>query len=153
EHGKWVWQVLYASGAPVRDSMASAADRHDALAAAKAEIERLRALLDEATTNPEGDYYLGLRCGVEDRDIYDRYAAEYGWDQAFEYVASVAGPAPQEISESSPGETEPTPETGLSLSDALPECMFRFCPTLDKCKANGCPTPRPQVYESKTGGG
>lgn len=59
-----------------------------------AEIERLRALLDEATTNPEGDYYLGLRCGVEDRDIYDRYeAAEYGWEQAFEYVASVAGPA------------------------------------------------------------
>ena len=55
------------------------------------EIERLRALLDEASTNPEGDYYLGLRCGVEDRDIYDRYdAAEYGWDQAFEYVASVA---------------------------------------------------------------
>ncbi len=40
EHGKWVWQVLYASGAPVRDSMASAADRHDALAAAKAEIDR-----------------------------------------------------------------------------------------------------------------
>ena len=54
------------------------------------EIERLRALLDEATTNPEGDYYTGLRCGVEDRDIYDRYdAAEYGWDQAFEYVGSV----------------------------------------------------------------
>lgn len=54
------------------------------------EIDRLRALLDEATTNPEGDYYTGLRCGVEDRDIYDRYdAAEYGWDQAFEYVGSV----------------------------------------------------------------
>ena len=55
------------------------------------ENDRLRALLDEAATNPEGDYYTGLRCGVEDRDIYDRYdAAEYGWDQAFEYVASVA---------------------------------------------------------------
>ena len=55
------------------------------------EIGRLKALLDEATTNPEGDYYLGLRCGVEDRDIHDRYdAVEYGWDQAFEYVGSVA---------------------------------------------------------------
>ncbi len=51
----------------------------------------------------------------------------------------------REISESSP-----TPETGLSLSDALPECMFRFCPTVDKCKANGCPMPWPKVYESKT---
>ena len=36
----------------------------------------------------------------------------------------------------------PTPETGPPLSDALPECMFRWCPTLDKCKAGGCPTPR-----------
>jgi len=63
----------------------------DTVNEAVAEIERLRALLVEATTNPEGDYYLGLRCGIEDRDIYDRYdAAEYGWDQAFEYVESVA---------------------------------------------------------------
>lgn len=54
------------------------------------EIERQKTLLEEVSTNPEGDYYLGLRCGVEDRDIYDRYdAAEYGWDQAFERVASV----------------------------------------------------------------
>lgn len=36
------------------------------------EVIKLRALLGEATTNPEGDYYLGLRCGVEDRDIHDR---------------------------------------------------------------------------------
>ena len=62
-----------------------------AMRTAADKIERLRMLLDEATTNPEGDYYLGLRCGVEDRDIHDRYdAAEYGWDQAFEYVGSVA---------------------------------------------------------------
>lgn len=39
--------------------------------------------------NPEGDYYSGLRCGVEDRTIHDRYeAAEFGWDQAFEYIDS-----------------------------------------------------------------
>ena len=41
----------------------------------------------------------------------------------------------------------PTSETGPPLSDALPECMFRFCPTFDKCKADGCPTPWPKVYE------
>ena len=63
-----------------------------------AEIKALRALLDDAATNPEGDYYLGLRCRVEDRDIYDCYeAAEYGWNQAFEYVGSVIGPPPSVI--------------------------------------------------------
>lgn len=44
----------------------------------------------EANTNPEGDYYLGLRCGIEDRSIHDRYeAVEHGWDQAFEYINSI----------------------------------------------------------------
>lgn len=48
-------------------------------------------LLDEMCTDPVGDYYTGLRCGVEDRNIMDRYeAAEYGWQQAFEYVGSIA---------------------------------------------------------------
>ncbi len=37
---KWVWEVFYSSGAVVKDSMASAADQTDALAAAKAEIDR-----------------------------------------------------------------------------------------------------------------
>ncbi len=44
------------------------------------------------TVNPaeaESSYYDGLRAGIEDCDITDRYAAaEYGWDQAFEYVDS-----------------------------------------------------------------
>jgi len=41
--------------------------------------------------DPMGDYYTGLRCGVEDRDIVCRYeAAEYGWEQAFEYIGSIA---------------------------------------------------------------
>jgi hypothetical protein len=34
-----------------------------------------------------------------------------------------------------------TSKTGPSLSDALPACLFRYCPTLDKCKADGCSTP------------
>ncbi len=37
--------------------------------------------------------------------------------------------------------SSPTPETGPPLSDALPECQFRWCPTLDKCKTGGCATP------------
>jgi hypothetical protein len=41
----------------------------------------------------------------------------------------------------------PTPETGPPLSDALPGCMFRFCPNLDKCEADGCPTPWPTKVE------
>lgn len=56
----------------------------------EADNAALQQIIDEAGTNPEGDYYFGLRCGVEDRDIHDRYeAAEFGWDQAFEYVNSV----------------------------------------------------------------
>lgn len=55
--------------------------------------ERVLAVVEaarEANIKPEGDYYAGLRCGVEDRTIYDRYdAAEYGWDQAFEYINSI----------------------------------------------------------------
>ena len=40
--------------------------------------------------NPGGEYYTGLRCGIEDRDITDRYeAVEYGWDQAFSYIESI----------------------------------------------------------------
>ena len=45
--------------------------------------------------NPGGDYYTGLRCGVEDRDITDRNkAAEYGWDQAFSYIESILEDSP-----------------------------------------------------------
>ena len=45
--------------------------------------------------NPGGDYYTGLRCGIEDRDITDRYeAVEYGWDQAFSYIESILEDSP-----------------------------------------------------------
>jgi hypothetical protein len=61
-----------------------------------AENERLKAKLgelydqiDSAIEQPGQSYYDGLNCGVEDRDITNRYeAAAYGWDQAFEYIAS-----------------------------------------------------------------
>ena len=36
-----------------------------------------------------GDYLDGIRCGVEDRELYDRYeCAEYGYEQALEYALS-----------------------------------------------------------------
>lgn len=61
-----------------------------ALTSLSAAPQGLVELIDEACTDPGGEYYTGLRCGVEDRDITDRYeAAEYGWQEAFGYVASV----------------------------------------------------------------
>ena len=53
----------------------------------KDQLEGSIALVD--CDNPAGEYYAGLHCGVEDRDITDRYeAVDYGWDQAFEYIES-----------------------------------------------------------------
>lgn len=61
------------------------------IASLEAENQRLRAVIDDMATDPMGEYYTGLRCGVEDRDIACRYeAAEYGWEQAFEYIGSIA---------------------------------------------------------------
>lgn len=61
------------------------------IAELEAENQRLRAVIDDMATDPMGEYYTGLRCGVEDRDIACRYeAAEYGWEQAFEYIGSIA---------------------------------------------------------------
>lgn len=60
-------------------------------------IATLEAAISEMTTDPCGEYYTGLRCGVEDRDIVCRYeAAEYGWQQAFEYIGSIAAGYPVE---------------------------------------------------------
>jgi len=61
------------------------------------ELTTLEAAISEMTTDPCGEYYTGLRCGVEDRDIVCRYeAAEYGWQQAFEYIGSIAAGYPVE---------------------------------------------------------
>ena len=63
------------------------ADTEKQIKAARVEAEQA---LAGQLNNPGGDYYAGLRCGVEDRQISDRYeAAEYGWDQAFSYIESV----------------------------------------------------------------
>lgn len=57
----------------------------------RAEIAALKEVINEMSQDPMGDYYTGLRCGVEDRSIQCRYeAAEYGWQEAFEYIGSIA---------------------------------------------------------------
>lgn len=61
------------------------------ITALEADNARLRAVIDEMATDPAGEYYTGLRCGIEDRNITCRYeAAEYGWQEAFEYIGSIA---------------------------------------------------------------
>lgn len=56
-------------------------------------VGMLEATAKEAAENPCGDYYLGLHCGIEDRDITDRYdAVDYGWECAFEYVGCILLP-------------------------------------------------------------
>ena len=60
------------------------------------QLEQSQLTIKEMSEDPGGEYYTGLACGVEDRDIYDRYeAAEYGWQSAFEYVASCAPEIPE----------------------------------------------------------
>jgi hypothetical protein len=55
--------------------------------------KQLEAAMLNIPPEPAGEYYTGLHCGLEDRDIYDRYeAADYGWESAFEYVLSVVNP-------------------------------------------------------------
>ena len=77
--------------AALSQSMGDHVDTGRALRLARAENQRLRAVIDDMATDPMGEYHTGLRCGVEDRDIACRYeAAEYGWEQAFEYIGSIA---------------------------------------------------------------
>lgn len=58
----------------------------------RAENERLRVKLGEivATLDGEPEYhYQGMGCGLEDRNITDRYdAMKYGWDQAMDRIYS-----------------------------------------------------------------
>lgn len=59
----------------------------------QAKIDALTECIEEMSKDPapEHPYHESLRCGVEDRDIQCRYeAAEYGWEQAFEYIGSIA---------------------------------------------------------------
>jgi hypothetical protein len=73
-------------------------DEKDAeIAALKARVAELEQGIGEMSDDPGGDYYFGLRCGVEDRGINCRYeAAEYGWQEAFEYIGSIANNYAQE---------------------------------------------------------
>jgi len=83
--------------APARPIPAFVTALQQQIAERDARIATLEAAISEMTTDPCGEYYTGLRCGVEDRDIVCRYeAAEYGWQQAFEYIGSIAAGYPVE---------------------------------------------------------
>ncbi len=43
-------------------------------------------------------------------------------------------------------------EKAEELPAGLPECLFQHCPTLDKCKTDGCRQPRPKESSSDTPG-
>lgn len=68
-------------------------DDHAAeLATLRAEVETLRGKLGEIVDALDGEpeyHHQGMGCGLEDRNINDRYdAMEYGWDQAMERIFS-----------------------------------------------------------------
>ena len=52
------------------------------------DLERIKGCFDEL------EYHrFGMGCGLEDRDIIDRYEAmEYGWERAIEQVAEIITP-------------------------------------------------------------
>lgn len=58
------------------DQMDKLKEQRDELLGA---LERIRDLRDAPAIDATGDFLLGLHCGVEDRDLHDRYeCAEYG---------------------------------------------------------------------------
>jgi hypothetical protein len=75
-----------------------------------AQVDEIERLEGEATSlveaieyaskgleDPGEDYRTGLHCGIEDRNIVDRYdAADYGWESAIEHVAQFV-PSDDEI--------------------------------------------------------
>ena len=77
------WDTRFAQA--LAETQEREAEKDRRIAELEAALESANAAADE----PGGDYLFGLRCGVEDRCITDRYeAAEYGWQQAFNYVQS-----------------------------------------------------------------
>lgn len=83
-HARFLEQVLMAVNEdtirPIRDELESA----------YGEIARLTGLIEEALRCLDGEpeYHIqGMGCGLEDRNITDRYEAmEHGWDCAMERV-------------------------------------------------------------------
>ena len=74
--------VEYVPAIPVRSELATL----------RAENERLRGKIEEIVTALDGEpeyHYQGMGCGLEDRNITDRYdAMEYGWEQAMDRIYS-----------------------------------------------------------------
>lgn len=73
-----------------RDAFDTTLPASEVLAAAADEIERLRGKIEEALRCLDGEpeyHSHGMGCGLEDRDITDRYdAMAHGWEKAMERV-------------------------------------------------------------------
>ena len=82
-------------------------------------IEQLEVALREASTDPAGEYYFGLHCGIEDNELMDRYeAADYGWKSAFEYAQSIADPLFAGGSNQEFNTAKRRPDAGLSETES-----------------------------------
>ncbi|MGF6837003.1 hypothetical protein QF001_000870 [Paraburkholderia youngii] len=110
--------------------------------------DRAAAQADAAPSEPvawEMDWpeysYDGMGCGLEDRNITDRYdAMKYGWDEALERVGQVlerdgplyAAPLPREaatVPPLTPEDVERQYEDGVHIGSGLPRatCPCGFC--------------------------
>jgi hypothetical protein len=74
------------------DCLAALVQRRAECDGLRAEVARLREALQsaDAALDGEPEYHIqGMGCGLEDRNITDRYEAmQHGWDQALERVYS-----------------------------------------------------------------
>lgn len=85
EYAKWTSPFLEADG--LHEETAWLAGYRAAVADAAKVLDGL----DDFPDLNQGQMRFGLRCGVEDRDIHDRYeAAEYGFEDAAERCAEWA---------------------------------------------------------------
>lgn len=89
-----VWNIR------VSDQEATIKSLQDQIAAREEENEKLTACLEEICLPIESERYQGLACGVEDKMLQDDAygAANYGFDEAMDYCASIAkGALPEEV--------------------------------------------------------
>lgn len=84
------------------------------------------------------DYLMGIRCGIEDRDIYDRYeAAEYGYEQALEYALSCI---PDDVNLPHPSRADAVDVEKLMQehADKVPYCTIdSFCNAVEYLHEQG----------------
>lgn len=118
------------------------------LASARAEVERLSEVQREPVEFDYPDFHeLGMGCGLEDRNITDRYEAmRYGWDKALDRVAEIIddlGPlyeAPQTAEQQSAPDVSALVEALEELRDWYTEHTAQI--DVERCASHGWNTAR-----------